>query len=135
MQARSWMEKLRKYPKWKLSELGDYSGPMNHRVFEYLDALSRPEDPYSAIGYDRDRKQLAAEPESKVNERTEIARDFAKHVETVMHFNGSREDRLKWEWESYQRLDKKYPHLRVMAQIENEKRFKDIKTAQGCVRS
>lgn len=43
-----------------------------------------------------------------------------------MSFQGSREERLKWEWNSYKEFDQKYPHLNVMQQIRNEKRFQGL---------
>jgi hypothetical protein len=61
---------------------------------------------------------------SDLDARKQIAKDFSDHVRTVMNFNGTREDRLKWEWESFKKLDAKYPHLMVMEKIRGEKRFK-----------
>ena len=94
---------------------------------KYLDALQRaPSDPYSEMGYDKERKELL-EPEEHISQKTQIARDFNEHVQTVVKMIGDntvkRENRLNFEWESFKRLDKKYPHLHVMDQVRGEKRF------------
>jgi hypothetical protein len=40
-----WVQRLSKYPKWKLDKLGEYSGKLNG-VFDYLDKINRVEDNY-----------------------------------------------------------------------------------------
>jgi hypothetical protein len=40
-----WVQRLSKYPKWKLDKLGEYSGKLNG-VFDYLDRINRVEDNY-----------------------------------------------------------------------------------------
>ena len=40
-----WVQRLSKYPKWKLDKLGDYAGKLNG-VFDYLDKINRVEDTY-----------------------------------------------------------------------------------------
>jgi hypothetical protein len=39
------VQRLSKYPKWKLDKLGEYSGKLNG-VFDYLDKINRVEDHY-----------------------------------------------------------------------------------------
>ncbi len=77
MQARSWMEKLRKYPKWKVRELGDYSGPMNQKVFEYLDALHPPMQKASEVFEDLGYKRLPGP------DYPDIATDVRKYIESL----------------------------------------------------
>ena len=46
-----------KYPKWKLDMMGEYTGPLNNQVFEYLDSISSRQtetyEPYEDLGYQR----------------------------------------------------------------------------------
>lgn len=43
------MEKLRKYPKAKMLKMFDeYNGPLNHKVFEFLDAVQLPPVDYGS---------------------------------------------------------------------------------------
>ena len=122
-----YMKALSQYPKWKLLRLDEYHpeyGKSLEAIVKFLDALqSPPEDPYSAIGYDRERKLLVAEPESQAERRLQMALDFNAHIQKVMKFKGSREDRLRIEMNSFKELDKKYPHLNVWDKVKGEKRF------------
>ena len=34
------MERLKKYPMWKVDKLSEYSGPLTNQVFQYLDQLN-----------------------------------------------------------------------------------------------
>lgn len=50
----SWMEKLRRYPKWKMLKIfDDYIGPLNHRVFEFLEVLELPPVDYDSAREDQ----------------------------------------------------------------------------------
>jgi hypothetical protein len=44
-----WTERLAKYPRWKLDKLGEYTGPLSNKVFEYLDGIfSRQTETYES---------------------------------------------------------------------------------------
>jgi hypothetical protein len=58
-EVKVWIRRLEKYPKWKLLSIDNYTGGLNNNVFKFLDELRPPpEDPYSELGYDKERKQL-----------------------------------------------------------------------------
>lgn len=110
-----WMQRLSKYPRWKLDKLIDYAGFLSNDVFKYLDGLQTPLPTFKAL------------PEPPQTARAiQVARDFNALIQGVMNFQGSREERLKWEWNEAVRLDKKYPHLDVMKHYRNEKRFEGV---------
>ena len=120
------MERLRKYPRWKISELGNYSGPMNHKVFEYLDSIHRTEDAYTELGYDRDRKQLEHKPSSQ------IGKDCLAHIKKMLEYCGEgkmSDEQLKAKREvekaGLQALHAKYPYA-GFGGILQEKRFADL---------
>lgn len=111
-----WVQRLVRYPKWKLEALGEYSGTMTNEVFKYLDNLHRPEQSVRSL----------PEP-SQTQKQKQIAKDFNEHIQTVLSFQGTKEERLRWEMESFKRLDKKYPNLHVWSQVKHENRFEGIR--------
>lgn len=103
MQARSWLEKLKKYPKWKLSELVEYSGPMSHKVFEYLDAIQySPPSIREETGY----KQL--EDHGKQTRNQEMAKDFFKYMRRLFADGLSKNQQAGIEREHMDAMKKKY---------------------------
>lgn len=87
-----------------------------NEVWKFFDSIHLPVDTYQPV------VEVPVTPRS-----IQIARDFNNHIQGVMNFQGTREERLKREWVHYQKLDAKYPELRVLAQVENEKRFIGVK--------
>ena len=94
--------------------MGDYTGPLTNEVFKYLDGLRQSEPAFKSL------------PEPDPTPRSiQIARDFNEHIQAVMNFQGTSEDRLKWEKESFLKLDKRWPHLSVWDKVKGEKRFQE----------
>ena len=111
-----WKARLRKYPAWRLSRLIDeYVGPMNDKVFAFLDALQPAPAVYKAL----------PEPDRTPRE-VQVAHDFEEHIKTVLNFRGTSEERRRWEMESFKELDKKYPQLSVWEKVKHEKRFQGL---------
>ena len=55
-EVKLWSERLQKYPKYKLDKLTEYAGPLDNRVFSYLDNLFSEQtdtftSPQEEIGY------------------------------------------------------------------------------------
>jgi hypothetical protein len=70
------------YPKWKLSKLGEYTGNLSNKVFEYLDAISRPEETYypqEEIGY----KQLP-DSDNYTKQEKECGAKLFKGISEIM---------------------------------------------------
>ena len=112
-----WMERLSKYPRWQLSRLiNEYSGPFNDKVIAFLDALKYVEPSFKSLP--------SPEP---TDLQKQIAKDFGILIKKIRDFKGTSEERLKFEWDSHKELDRKYPNLNHLAQIEHEKRFQGIK--------
>lgn len=111
----AWTDRLSKVPAWKLKRLDEFTSPFINEVWKFLDGLQQEIPAFKAL------------PEADNTPRhISIAKDFNDHVRTVMNFDGTREERLRWEWESFKKLDKKYPHLNVLSQVRGEKRFQEM---------
>lgn len=113
---KDWIQRLSQVPQWKLGRLTDFYSPYITDVWKFFEDL-RPTPEH--------HQPLLPEPD-RTPRNIQIAKDFNAHIQKVMSFQGSREERLKWEWNSYKEFDQKYPHLNVMQQIRNEKRFQGL---------
>lgn len=125
MAAQSWLARLKKYPKWKITELGEYTGWLDNRVLEYLNALQRPEQSQTAreeLGYHGGVKSLE---DLRAQQKSSIGKDFCDHIRSVVSFDGTREQRIRFELESLKKLDEKYPRADV-SRAYGEKRFVEL---------
>lgn len=95
------MAKLLKYQKWRIAELGDYSGPMNHQVFTYLDTLKQPE--YTSVREDLGYLQLEHKPSN------EIAKDCMAHIKTLFDDRFTEKQKNEIEKEFIIEMRSKYP--------------------------
>lgn len=107
-----WEKRLSTVPLWKLKRVNEYTGPFINGVWAFFDTLRYVERSVKAL------PEPAPAPRS-----VQIARDMNAHIQALMSFKGSREERLKWERDSLMNLDKKYPHLGLWDQMRREKRF------------
>ena len=93
-----WVNRLSKYPKWKLSKLADFSSPFINEVWNFLDKLQPEPETYQAPA------------RAQIEHKSQIHKDVLKHILDIYFFKGSQEDKLKIEFESLENLDKKYPN-------------------------
>lgn len=112
---KKWVQRLSMVPAWKLKKLDEFTSPFIGEVWKFLDALQPPVEHFKSL------------PEPDPTPRSaQVARDFLAHIQKILNWIGTREERLRWEMESLKVLDKKYPHLNIWHDLRNEKRFKDL---------
>lgn len=102
-----------------MKKLDEFSGPFITDIWKFFDSLHFTEDTYEKP------KQLF-EPRIEFDRKVQIARDFNAHLQKILSYQGNREERLLWEWNSFKELDEKWPHLNIITQVSKEKRFKEM---------
>ncbi len=98
---------MKQYPKWKLNKLGEYSGPLTNRVFEYLDSLSRVVDDYESP-----RKEIGYLPDNHngTNREKECGVKLFKGLCEIMQ-NAPKGEAKKQISELHAKLRKEYPQF------------------------
>ena len=107
-EAKLWTERIQRYPKWKLLQVDGYAGGLNNGVFKYLDELKPPpEDPYSELGYDKERKQLPDLSDRATLEK-KCGTELLHGLSTIL-LNGNLPDKKKAISELHAVLRERYP--------------------------
>jgi len=86
-EAELWIQRLLKYPRWKLLQLYEYTGTLSNDVFKFLDAIhADPQSVREALGY---APAQLPEPENEVSRKTQLARDTLAHINKMLEYCGT----------------------------------------------
>jgi hypothetical protein len=86
-EAELWIQRLLKYPRWKLLQLYEYTGTLSNDVFKYLDSIHEaPQSVREALGY---VPAQLPEPENEVSRKTQLARDTLAHINKMLEYCGN----------------------------------------------
>ncbi len=136
---KDWIQRLSQVPQWKLGRLTDFYSPYITDVWKFFEDLRQTPEYHQPLLPEPDRTPRSVQ----------IAKDFNAHIQKMMKlmddFKPSRfrlkekdpqkyqeefsiwaNKKRKIELESFKELNQKYPHLNVMQQIRNEKRFQGL---------
>jgi hypothetical protein len=136
-QVKTWVVSLERYENWRLDELINFRlneegrGRTLADVCRFLDALM-PHPERESVREDTGYKQITEEPESKISERTQLARDVNAHIQRMISFIGdgklteeSLSEKRRVEYAGLQELHEKYPHA-GFNRVMKESRFNKI---------